>query len=262
MHSASGPVVNLYAEGSWHCRLDSGRQVELTQSTHYPEHDSIEIVVHQARPEVYTLRLRIPAWSHNTLVAVNGASCPCTPGKYLEITREWNDQDRITLTLDLRGRVVLAPGDANHMAVMRGPVVLALDNRAFQPENVNLWLLHSEMQWKHDDQLNTNYVLLATAPHASDHPVWIDLVPSATKPQDVWMAFEVPCLYRPTHFFNHQIKSLVFYDYASAGNAYSEDNLFRVWLPQPMLMNDPFPHGSWRILDFSAAERPQSPYSA
>jgi DUF1680 family protein len=259
MIGVSGPVINLYSEGIWHCRLNSGEPVTLVQKTRYPETDSVEIQVHQEKAQVYTLRLRIPAWSQDTQVAVNGEQIPCIPGKYLEISREWQDQDKITLTFDLRGRVVVAPGDANHLAVMRGPVALALDNRAVTPDNINLWLLHSEVQWKHDDQLDVCYVIPEPVSTDANHPLWIDLKPCESKPLGVWMAFEVPFFYRPTHFFNHQTRSMIFYDYASAGNAYSDENFLRVWLPQPMFLNQLFPQGSWKVLDYTSTERPYAP---
>ncbi len=259
MSSVSGPVVNLYASGNWKYTLASGLQVLIRQETQYPEADTVTLQLEQAEAAFYTLRLRIPAWSENTRVEVNGESVPCKPGRYLEITRVWHDQDRITLVLDLRGRVVMAPGDCNHMAVMRGPVVLALDSRAAAPEKLNLWLLHDQMRWKHDEQLHVDYVVPEEPAWEAGHPLRVELTPCATKAEGVWMAFEAPFLYRPTHFFNQQARSLVLYDYASAGNAYSEENLFRVWLPQPLFMNAAFPQGAWRVLYYSSEERPQPP---
>jgi hypothetical protein len=44
--------------------------------------------------------------------------------------------------------------------------------------------------------------------------------PAAAKKIGAWMAFEV--------------EGLIFCDYASAGNAFSEQNTFRTWLPQPL----------------------------
>jgi len=44
--------------------------------------------------------------------------------------------------------------------------------------------------------------------------------PAAAKQIGAWMAFEV--------------QGLTFCDYASAGNAFSEQNIFRTWLPQPL----------------------------
>ena len=89
--------------------------------------------------------------------------------------------------------------------------------------------------------------------------IYIELKPFTSKPDDVWMAFEVPFLYRHTHFFDHTVKSLVMCDYSSAGNEYSTENLFRVWLSQPLYMNGIFPENTWKILYREGDERPEFP---
>jgi hypothetical protein len=47
-------------------------------------------------------------------------------------------------------------------------------------------------------------------------------------------------------------------DYASAGNQYSSSNLFRVWMPQPMFMNNVFSKETWKLLQ-NKKERPKVP---
>jgi uncharacterized protein len=59
--------------------------------------------------------------------------------------------------------------------------------------------------------------------------------PTAAKKIGAWMAFDVG--------------SLTFCDYASAGNAFSEQNIFRTWLPQPLDMATVYETGqTWRTL--------------
>ncbi len=59
--------------------------------------------------------------------------------------------------------------------------------------------------------------------------------PAAAKKICAWMAFDVG--------------TLTFCDYASAGNAFSEQNIFRTWLPQPLDMATVYETGqTWRTL--------------
>jgi hypothetical protein len=233
--------------------------MKLIQKTDYPESGRVEIRLQQNKPAVYTLRLRIPYWSKNTELQVNGQLLHPVHGNYVSISREWKDGDQIILKLDLRGRIITAPGNANYVAIMRGPVVLALDNRFVKSENIDLWLLSGNERWKHDDQLNIDYVLREAVSGETDTLGYIELVPVSPKPSEIWMAFEVPFIYKPTHFFNHARKTLIMCDYASAGNQYNETNLFRVWMPQPMFMNDLFPVNTWKILDYDIDHRPVVP---
>jgi len=260
MGSKTGLVINLYNAGSWQHKLTNGNVVTISQETDYPVNKDISIVVDPSRTEDFTISLRIPAWSIKTVLTVNGEAITAEAGTYAKIHRNWNKGDRIHLELDLRGRIIRAPGNVNDVAVMRGPVVLALDNRMVHAQNYNLWILADSTSWTYKDELGgLKYVLPKPCPTAESPDQYIDLTPVSNKPPNVWMAFEVPFLYRYTHFFDHRQINLIMCDYASAGNQYDEENLFRVWLPQPLYMNDLFPKNTWRILYREGDIRPEIP---
>jgi hypothetical protein len=258
MYGEEGPVVNLYAPGQWELRTPGGRELELRQETSYPIDGRIDMRLNQDRPENYTLSLRLPAWSAQHEVLVNDRPVSARHTGYLRISREWKDGDRISIRLDMRGRVMASPGSYNDLAVMRGPIVLALDNRLVQEASYNLWLYPEDTKWTHaDDFGGLDYVLPDTIGHPG-REVYIELKAAETKPDGIWMAYEVPFLYRYTHFFDHEVRHLRLCDYASAGNEYSTGNLFRVWIPQPLYMQDIFPADTWKIL-YPGEERPLFP---
>ena len=62
------------------------------------------------------------------------------------------------------------------------------------------------------------------------------------------MAFDVPFEVRPSHYFNHHQVTLKMCDYASAGNGWSSDDLFRVWLPRPLFLRNAYPADTWRLM--------------
>lgn len=259
MRSNDGPVINLYAKGEWKYALPEGNELVLNQNTDYPKTGEIELLISQKKSARYTISLRIPAWSKNTKVWVNGDLVEANASGYLQLGREWKDGDKVKLSLDMRGRVLKAPGNPNQMAVMRGPVVLALDSRFVKEKSYNLWLLHDGYNWKHDQSWKIDYALLEPV-SSFPQEMYIDLNPVNPLPDGVWMAFEVPFLYRPTHFVNHKKESLVMCDYASAGNQYSTENLFRVWMPQPLFLNYLYPKDSWRVLYQKDGDRPKFPH--
>jgi hypothetical protein len=258
MYGSEGPAVNLYTPGHWKLRTPGGRALEFLQETSYPAGELIDISLAQKKPETYTISLRIPAWSTQHRVLVNDRPFPAAGGEYARLRREWKDGDRITILLDMRGRVVASPGSRNDLAVMRGPIVLALDNRLVDKASYNLWLYPEGTAWTHaDDFGGLDYVLPDTTGFAGKAK-YIDLKPASFQPEGIWMAYEVPFLYRYTHFFDHEIRDLQMCDYASAGNQYSTENLFRVWLPQPLYMQEIFPESTWKIL-YPGDERPEFP---
>jgi DUF1680 family protein len=260
MKDKEGPVINLYSSGNWSQMLKNGTELKITQETDYPVNNGIQITVDLPKTELFTISLRIPAWSKHTKIRVNNEEVSCQAGSYAQLKREWKKGDKIQLEFDLRGRIIRAPGSVNDLAVMRGPIVLALDNRMVKNDNFNLWLLPSGTKWNFKDELGGLKYVLPSLTQTTDSPEqYIDLTPSASKPANVWMAFEVPFLFRYTHFFAHKQINLVMCDYASAGNEYSEKNLFRVWLPQPLFMNNVFPENTWQILASPGQKRPGIP---
>jgi uncharacterized protein len=135
MAGADGPVVNLYEEGEWRLALRSGRLARLEIATEYPFSGTVDLRLRLEQPEPFALRLRIPDWSAETSVAVNGSPVSgIRPGSYAAIERRWTSSDKVRLQLDMRARVLRPPGDAagQFVAVSRGPLVLARDLRLGQ----------------------------------------------------------------------------------------------------------------------------------
>jgi hypothetical protein len=233
MTDRDGPVVNLYAPGSATAKLEDGNEVKILQETDYPETNQVKLTLEPSARRRFALKVRIPAWSRETSLSVNGQVVPCPPGAYAKLEREWTPGDSVLLKLDLRGRAVPAPSGAPQMAVVRGPIVLALDNRLAPPRD--------------------EAVLLAP-----DAEGYVGLQPSAQKPNDVWMAFEVPFQTRPGQYVTKPLK-LVLCDFASAGNGWRDENLFRVWLPQPLDLRYAYVPETWKLMYRSAKSRPEMP---
>src|ERR1035441_4512719 len=74
-------------------------------------------------------------------------------------------KDNVTLELDLRGRIIRAPSGAPQQAVMRGPIVLAFDNRLTRAEDTTVWLLAQPLVY--DDVLSD---FLCAQPLANTSP--------------------------------------------------------------------------------------------
>jgi uncharacterized protein len=206
MAAADGVVVNLYGASSAVVRLPGGGSVRVEQETDYPVSGSVvmRIVPDQAR--AFALRLRIPAWSARSSVSVNGAALgDVQTGEYARIERKWRAGDEVRVELDLGARVVRAPGVGDrYMAVVRGPVVLALDSQSGSGDVDEVASLRADAHGR------------------------VELQPVAARTDSVWMAYSAP--------FEqgiHDAKGeLHFTDYSSAGDGWAEASRFRVWMPQ------------------------------
>ncbi len=208
MTDEAGPVVNLYIEGTAQVPLPSGNSMALQQQTNYPESGDVAIRLHMDRAERFPLRLRVPAWSARTEIVVNGqAVASPEPGRYAVLEREWAPDDLVQMRLDVRGRLVRSPGARHvHLAVLRGPVVLARDARLGQ-ESIG-----------------------APVPHVPEGEDALKLERMTEgAPEGAWMAFRATLDGGPAA---EEQARLSLMDYSSAGNTWSDASRFRVWMPR------------------------------
>ncbi|MFY0679927.1 MAG: glycoside hydrolase family 127 protein [Thalassovita sp.] len=117
--------------------------IGLTQTSDFPWSGDVSITVTKAPKGVHTLHLRIPAWSQNSTLTVNGAPIAITEtgAHYVAVTRSWAEGDTIALGLDMTPQIVVGKPDVeeirNQCAVISGPVVYCLEG-ADLPEGVNV----------------------------------------------------------------------------------------------------------------------------
>jgi DUF1680 family protein len=126
LRSTDGVYVNLFTPSSAKWKDASGSYT-LTQETKYPLENTVQIRVSCSVPLDCALYVRIPAWTHDPILSVNGkrVSDPAQPGTFASVRRIWKDGDRVELELPMSLR--LEPVDANHpslVALKRGPLVL------------------------------------------------------------------------------------------------------------------------------------------
>lgn len=152
--SRDGYTMNLYINGMVTVHGDKGN-ITFTTKTDYPRSGLIRIGVTPEKPMTFALGLRIPAWSEHTKLTVNGQAVSVAQG-YTQNERLWKSGDMLELQLDMRTRVIRPiaygsqilvnkpcwkanyiattfdvehPDAKNHVALQRGPLVLAQDAR-------------------------------------------------------------------------------------------------------------------------------------
>jgi DUF1680 family protein len=200
-------AVNLYTDFSAEIALDKKRKVNIKQQTAYPLEGDIRIQIDLDKPEVFTVALRIPAWSKDNAISVNGETLNgVTAGAYFKVNRTWKKGDVIQLKLDVRARLVRENG---HVSLVKGPVVLARDHRFADG------LVDEEAQIVEKDG-------------------YVELRPVADKPAGMWMAFTAPLIVGVNPANEGQPEQIKFCDFASAGNTWEQNSRHRVWIPETL----------------------------
>ncbi|MFZ2338639.1 MAG: beta-L-arabinofuranosidase domain-containing protein [Bacteroidales bacterium] len=213
---AAGEVfINLYGTGSAVVPLEKKNNMLIEQSSGYPVTDSIGFVISPDKPVELSLGFRIPSWSRNTDVEVNGIKIKdIRPGTYAMVSRTWSKGDRVIIKMDLSARLMKQNG---HQAIIRGPVVLARDTRFGDG-------------------------FIAEPAVIPEKEGIVGLVPVKEKPDHVWMAFRADLvLGTDLEGEFRQPRPVSFCDFASAGNTWNEDSRYRVWIPQTLnVMNEEY----------------------
>jgi len=209
MNGKEGATINFFADGNYKLLTPSGQPLEITQQTDYPVSGNVAIKLNVAKEELLKVRIRIPLWSQQSVLKINGQPAEnITPGQYAEISRVWKSGDEIILSLDMRGRIVRIGDQPENIAIVRGPIVLSRDVRLGLP---------------HVDE---------TIKPVTDKQGYVNLEPAGTNQEGIWMKFKGSFMVESHQEGGNKPLEIVLCDYASAGNTLDERSWFRVWLPQ------------------------------
>ena len=145
--------INLFITNSAEVSID-GEQMEIAQQSDYPWNGQVNISINPERTKKFTLKIRIPGWAQNEavpgdlysylnneqvkiLLNVNGKAESLKLNKgYAEISRKWNEGDKVELNLPMSIHKVIAneqvKDDSNKVAFEHGPMVYCaeeIDNK-------------------------------------------------------------------------------------------------------------------------------------
>jgi uncharacterized protein len=127
-------IVHLYVQGTVRAKIQ-GQQVVLRQETAYPWNGRVNLTLELGEPAEFALRLRIPGWSSEATLMVNGESFDLdglSERGYAKIERVWRNADQLTLFFPMPlVRLYASPeiaADIGLVALQRGPLVYCLES--------------------------------------------------------------------------------------------------------------------------------------
>ena len=134
-----GITINFYEDMEAH--LSKKTFVHVMGS--FPGSSKAEIRIRSRNP--FKLSLRIPEYC--TGVYYCGSLLDWKNKSYLTIDRSWELDEVLTFEFDPRLRAVNAPDNSPWQAFMRGPLVLAVDERGAQVPGKNAGVLYNALSW-------------------------------------------------------------------------------------------------------------------
>lgn len=197
--------VNLYIPSKATVSIGKKKQVDIEQITSYPKTGEVDIIINPSKKAEFELALRIPAWCDSSIIRVNGESfTKGEPGKYHVIKRVWNKGDKVSLRMEIKGKVI---EKNNTQAVKWGPVLLARDSRFG------------------DGFVDEAGVVIEKAGVTELTPIGSDFA---------WMAFAIPMTMGTNLESGDKPKMVKFCDFSSAGDTWDHSVRYKAWIPKTL----------------------------
>ena len=219
-----GFVMNLFINGKIETTSPAGNKVIFETITDYPVSGNVKINITTEVEESFDVMIRIPYWNKQTSISVNSGKLTTLDG-YYSICDKWVGTKTIEYSLDMRCEAILPvpyspellmnhviwgvnlmiptydkqdPLAMKHIAVRRGPVMLAQENRLGYSVDEPI-----EVEVSNDGYVNALIPETETAPYKHILEMQIPLK-GGTK--------------------------MTVTDYASAGKLWTEESKMAVWM--------------------------------
>jgi hypothetical protein len=153
LSDSQGLTLPLYHPFTAKTKLRSGKAVEVSLATTYPDDGAMRYRIEQTEATgQWRLRLRVPAWGKIEDLKINGRPETAKPQDgWLDLTRAWKAGDEVSFRIPMTiwfsrpqsDEVLLPPSDPKRDVVLRGvrifrgPMMLCVEHRA--NENIIDW---------------------------------------------------------------------------------------------------------------------------
>jgi DUF1680 family protein len=151
--------VNLYVANETSIKLEND-EIKISQTTEYPWNGKVNIKVDSEKESEFTIKLRIPGWSRNEVMAsdlysyINPSKSMATvsidgetvsaqeENGYVVLTRKWKKGETISIDFQMEVKEVITNSNVvenrNKVALEYGPIVYAVEEIDNKENYVNI----------------------------------------------------------------------------------------------------------------------------
>ena len=151
----NGLCASLYCASEVTAKVGDGTTVTINEDTDYPFTETVTFTVSTPEKTRFPLYLRIPRWSENTTITLNGKNIkgPFRPLSYAVINRLWKNGDVVTVLFDADLKVTVWQKNENAVSISRGPLTFSLrigekwTRFEGKTRNVEEWVQTDDNKW-------------------------------------------------------------------------------------------------------------------
>ena len=125
----NGAALVLYASNTTKMKVSGGNDITILEETNYPFQENIRVTLKMKKNNIeFPLYLRIPSWTDNAKVSINGDDIDLKPeaGKYMRIMRKWNNGDKLEICYPMSLSLRTWTTNKNSVSVDYGPLTFSL----------------------------------------------------------------------------------------------------------------------------------------
>ncbi len=124
----NGLAAVLFNSCAVTAKVADDAEVTITEETDYPFEEQVRLRISTAKETRFPLYVRIPAWTKNARLAINGKPVKFepTPGTYARIERLWKDGDKLNIDFPMSVKVRQWAVNQNSVSVDYGPLTFSL----------------------------------------------------------------------------------------------------------------------------------------
>jgi len=235
--------LSLFSEGEGSVDLPSGRKMRLKLEGNFLNKSAVKVTLSTTEPEQFSLLIRMPYWSEQTSVKINGVAEKGEISKnWIKLTRTWKNGDIIDISFNLivtwiafdttKATTLFHKIDFynNEWAKMKfidkgsnqdnnrkyiHVKSLSIDDALPQKQAVTFF--YGPLALSRDVRLTEGDIFAPVQFPVINHSVTIKPIEA---PKGIWKAFEL-------NLGNDQ--KIKFCDFSSAGNTWDFDSKFNTW---------------------------------
>jgi len=162
---SEGINVHQYISSESSFKID-GDSVHLKQDSGFPWKGSSNLTLNKVSGKEFSLFIRVPEWDQNMKVEINGNNVSFKKIKgYAQIKRTWKEGDEVSLSFDLKPRVVRSLSKVRYnvqrACVFRGPLLYCMESIDNGPY-LNQILMNQDQKLEAvDDELSEGCISLS-----------------------------------------------------------------------------------------------------
>ena len=124
----NGIAAVIYGACKASVKVNNGKTVEIIEETNYPFEESIRFTIHTTGKVKFPLYLRVPSWTNNSSLTINGKSITAdlVAGKYVRLEREWESGDEIVLHVPMQLSQSVWHVNQDSRSINYGPLTFSL----------------------------------------------------------------------------------------------------------------------------------------